>query len=246
MNRRLRAAGLAQGFDWREFQGGAAGADQKRRNEDVQAVERIGLKEVRHGPRPALDEQPPQTDRGQGAYDRVRVDRAGRPLGNKFFCARGSRTGLGMDDNPADAVRREHPRRPWGAPSRIDHDPGGAAPRHPSNGQLRIVGNHRSHPDDHGIDLRAQPVEVIECGGTVDVTRVTAYCRDSPVQRLSKLPNNKRLAGECLEPRNAYGNGFWAPHLSIILPAQASRNAYMTMSGSARYVICASCWCESL
>jgi hypothetical protein len=56
-----------------------------------------------------------------------------------------------------------------------------------SDRQLRVIGQCRSHADDNNVDQRAQPVQMLDAGWTVDVFGVTGRRRDSAVERLADL-----------------------------------------------------------
>ena len=59
--------------------------------------------------------------------------------------------------------------------------------------QLRIIGQRRSNTDHDNVDQRAQPVQMLDAGRTVDVLGVTGSGRDPAVERLADLPHDHQI-----------------------------------------------------
>ena len=61
------------------------------------------------------------------------------------------------------------------------------------DGQLRIIGERRSNADHDNVDQRAQPVQVLDAGWTVDVLGMTGSRRDPAVERLTDLSHDYQI-----------------------------------------------------
>jgi len=87
----------------------------------------------------------------------------------------------------------EQPRAGRQAPARIDDHARRMRSAHPPHRQLRIVGQHRADADHHRIDEGAQPVQMCEPVGTVDVVRVAARRSNAAVERLPDLADDDEI-----------------------------------------------------
>ncbi len=97
---------------------------------------------------------------------------------------------LGDYDQPAHAIGRQQPRRRGQATVRIDHDARRARPGHAADRQLRIVSQRGPNPDDHRVDHRAQPMQVLQPINSVDVMGMAGLGGHPPVQRLPELADD--------------------------------------------------------
>jgi len=173
----------------------APGAEDDRRDHDVQPVEAAGREERRHRVRAALDHDAAEAALGERRQDRGRRDRAiGRRQAYALDPARqrGPRA-LRRDRQAADAVVGEHARIGVHPAARIDH---GARRRWPADvphGELRIIGQRGADPDHDHVDQRAQPMQMGESGGPVDVVGMTGLGGDAAVERLAELPDDDQI-----------------------------------------------------
>ena len=62
-----------------------------------------------------------------------------------------------------------------------------------SDGQLRVIGQRRSNADHDNVDQRAQPVQMLDAGRTVDVLGMTGRRRDPTVERLADLSHDHQI-----------------------------------------------------
>jgi len=56
--------------------------------------------------------------------------------------------------------------------------------------QLRIVGDCRADANNDSIDQRAQPMQMVETGRSIDVFRMPGRSRDTTVERLPNLADD--------------------------------------------------------
>ena len=59
--------------------------------------------------------------------------------------------------------------------------------------QLRVIGQRRSDADHDNIDQRAQPMQMLDAGRTVDVLGMTGSRRNPAVERLADLPHDHKV-----------------------------------------------------
>ena len=67
-----------------------------------------------------------------------------------------------------------------------------------TNGELRVVGSHGPGPDEHGIALGAQAVDVAPRLGTRDPPARAVRCHDPPVERHGELEHDEGSAGRAV------------------------------------------------
>ena len=93
--------------------------------------------------------------------------------------------------------------------------------------QEGIVGDRGSDPDDHGIDDRAQPVEMVEPVAAVDVVRMAGHGRGAAVERLPDLPDHHEVIDEtrAQRPENAL------PARRRVVAAGADRSERLAPAG---------------
>ncbi len=193
-----RAPRRVEGIDGRQRQARAAGADQQRRHQQMQAMQHVGLDETRDGDPAALHEHPRQAALGERIEDRARLDAAG-PRG-QFET---------LDVRPgADQWRRAAPHQMQGGrgsglehvapdvepPARVADHPPGVGALDMAHRELRIVGRHGTGADQHGIDQGTQTVQMHATGQAVDVMRGPALGGDAPVEALPQLGDRQAPA----------------------------------------------------
>jgi len=169
----------------------------------VQAVETSGGEKARHGLRAALDHNAAKPVRRQAGEQSGRRDVAVVRRQRHAFDARRQvlARALRRHHQPGGAVG-EQVRRCRQAPARIDDHARRMRSAHPPHRQLRIVGEHRADADHHRIDEGAQPMQVRESIGAVDVVRVAAHRGHAPVERLADLADDDEIV-DCALPERA-------------------------------------------
>ena len=78
---------------------------------------------------------------------------------------------LRYDDNSARPVIGEQPRRRRQFAARIDDDARGIGADDVAHRQSRVIGEGAADADDDRVDEGAQPVQMRETGGPIDVAR---------------------------------------------------------------------------
>lgn len=192
-----RAQRLVEGVDERQRQSGAAGADQQRRHQQMQAVDAAGGDKLRYGLAAALDQHAAAARLLEGVDHRL-----------------GSHSPLGVTRQPAladmraDADRRGHalaeqmqggqrrvlkytPRDRHPA-ARIEHHAQRLAPLDVAHVELRVVLVGGAGADQHCVDQGAQPMQVNPALESIDVVGVTAMGGDTPVEALAELGDDPR------------------------------------------------------
>ena len=163
----------------------------------MQPVEAPRREEPRHGVGAAFDQDAAQAALGQRRQDGGRRD---LPVGSRqrddLDVGRQRRPGAGRGDHQAaHAVAASSLALGRQPAARIDHDPRRLRTGHPPDRELRIVGERRPDPDHHGIDQRAQPVQMGKPGRPVDVVRMAGRRGDPAVQRLADLADHHQTVG---------------------------------------------------
>ncbi len=102
------------------------------------------------------------------------------------------------DDDAPDAVRRQHPRIGWQPPSRVEQDARRTWARDAPDGELRIIGHRRADADQHRIHQCAQPVEMCQPGGAIDVFGMSGHRRDPAIDRLADLSDDNEVVDGAL------------------------------------------------
>ena len=174
------------------------GAEDDRRDHDMEAVEASRRQEPRYGIGAAFYEDAAQAALGQRRQDGGRFDPAACLRQRDDFDAGRHRRGGCRHDQPAHAVRSEQLGVGRQPAARVDHHPRWVGAGDVPNRELRIVRGRSADPDHHGIDQRPQPVQMGESGRAVDVVRMAGWRGDPAVQRLADLADHDQavdLAG---------------------------------------------------
>lgn len=74
--------------------------------------------------------------------------------------------------------------------ARIDDDARGIGADDVTNRESRVIRDRAADPDDDGIYEGAQPVQVRETGGSIDIAGTAGRGGDAPVERLANLTND--------------------------------------------------------
>ncbi|SFU41674.1 conserved hypothetical protein [Halomonas korlensis] len=188
---RYGAQRLVERRDGCHDQAGASGADQQRRDQQVQAVEHAGLEKARHGDAAAFDQHPLEAALREGA------EHGG---GGKAALAHGQ--GL-TADMPTDwpggldafAMQMQGRRRSVlkqlevarHPSARVEDDAHRLGAGHVAHGELRVVlaGGAGAHHDR--LHQGAQPVKMDAAFQPIDVMRMAAFGSDAPVEALAEL-----------------------------------------------------------
>ena len=101
--------------------------------------------------------------------------------------------GRDRDDEAPDAVVGEQPGVGRQPPARIDHDPRRMRAGDAPDGEPGIVGEHGPDADHDGVDQGAQPMQVRETLGPVDVMGMAAFGGDPAVERLADLADHHQV-----------------------------------------------------
>ena len=104
-------------------------------------------------------------------------------------------------DDSARAVIGEQAGGRLESAARIDDDARGIGADDVTNRQSRVIRDRAADPDDDGIDEGAQPVQVRETGGAVDVAGTAGRRGDAPVERLADLTNDDEWIGRSAAQR---------------------------------------------
>ena len=78
-------------------------------------------------------------------------------------------------------------------PSGIDNGTRGLRPGNVPDRQLRIIGKRRSDADDDNVDQRAQAVQMLDTGRTVDILRMTRRRRHPAIEGLPELTDDNEI-----------------------------------------------------
>ena len=68
--------------------------------------------------------------------------------------------------------------------------------------QRRVISLRRANPDDDGIDMGAQSMEMIKRRAAVNPSALTSHSRDPAVQGLAKLRDDERTIRRCIKQGN--------------------------------------------
>ena len=172
-------------------------ADQQRGDHEVQPVERVGVQKLRQRARAALDQHARKSGALEGGQNVARIEPplARLHLDRLDAGRRRRRAGRPHADPPRPVrVAVKHPQACGRAAARVDHDAGGIASGPPADRQLRIVRERRAHAHHHGLDLRPQPVQMVERAIAVDPPAFPGNRGDPPVEGLPELAKHK-IAG---------------------------------------------------
>jgi hypothetical protein len=195
MHAHPHAHGLIGTLDRRQCDTGLAGAEDDRRNNDMQAIETAGREKTRDGVGTAFDQHAAHTCSGQRCKDygwckmavgdwqadylHPRKRGYGRPFG-------------GYQDAPRTVIT-ENSRLAAKAAFRVDDHAGRLRSGHPTYRQLGVVGYRRTDPDNDRVDQGPQPVQVGKARGTVDVFRMARFRRNAPIERLADLTDDHEV-----------------------------------------------------
>jgi hypothetical protein len=79
--------------------------------------------------------------------------------------------------------------------ARVDDDAGGIFADDTTDRQEGVVGFDRRRSDNDGIDLRTQPVKVVQRGSAIDIFGFPAKGRNTTVEGLTKLSDDEGPVG---------------------------------------------------
>jgi len=184
-------ARLIQGGDGRHREPRPAGADQQRRHQQVQPMERVGLEEARHRDAAALDQHPVEPPGGQGLEHGGGGEAVGDPRQRQALhmgprrAFRGRPLAVQVQGRRL-GVAQQSPVRRHPAPGVEDH-PDRVGPGHMAHRELGVILAGGAGADHHGIHQGAQPVQVHQALRPVDEVGVPALGGDAPVQALAEL-----------------------------------------------------------
>lgn len=204
-----RAQRTFKRFDGRHLQTGPARANQQRGDQQVQAVYGARLDELRHGHAAPFHQNAPQTvlveqrnhitwselplsiERQYAAFHRGACRRS------RYFRPDYMQSGRRIGMKKIDAFRHS---ATW-----VQHHPRRMRAGDMAHRQLRVIGTGRSRADDHGIRQGPQSMKMHQTFGTVDVMRMAAFRRDTPIKTLPELGDYPgRLAGQRSQTRQQF------------------------------------------
>ena len=105
---------------------------------------------------------------------------------------------FGGDNKPPRAVCREYPCVGWEPAARIENDTRGARAGDASDGKLRIISDGRPDPDQDRIHQSAEPVQMRQTSGPIDVFGMAGDRRDAAVDGLADLPDHNKVVDRSL------------------------------------------------
>ena len=165
-----RTQRVLEAVDRSEREARRAVAEDDRRDDHVQAIETArrqgNARECPGCPRRARGASRPR--RGRRVWRPalcVRLSRAKR----EFDAGEPATRALRYHDDLARAVIGEQAVRRLESAARIDDDARGIGADDVTNRQSRVIRDRAADPDDDGVDEGAQPVQMRETGGSVDV-----------------------------------------------------------------------------
>ncbi|CAH1041695.1 hypothetical protein HPTD01_173 [Halomonas sp. TD01] len=181
-----------KGVDGRHLQPRPAGTDQQRRDQQMQAVNRICFNELRNSNAAAFYQYPSQaTVRQQGnnvggAELTIDIQRQhavfGRRLRHRCLWPGEMQSGCGR--------RGEQRQISWYAPSWVNHHSGRVLARYVAYRELGVISTRRARSDHYGICQRTQSVQVHQTFNAIDVVGMTAFRSNASIQALSQLGNH--------------------------------------------------------
>lgn len=187
-----RAQRILKGIDGRHLQPRSAGTDQQRRNQQMQAVNRVRFNELRNSDAAAFYQYPRKTTICQqgnnvgGTELTVGIQRQ-----HAVFGGRWRHRYLWPGEMQRGGGRRGEQRQINGHTSSwVNHHSGGVFARHMAHGELRIISTRRTCANHYGICQRSQPVQMHQAFNAIDVVGMTAFRSDAPIQALPQLGNH--------------------------------------------------------
>lgn len=187
-----RAQRTLKGVDGRHLQPWPTGADQQRRNQQMQAVDCVRFNELRNRDTAAFDQYPAKATIRQpgnhvgGAELTVAIQRQHTVFGARL---RYRRLWPGQ-------VQRRCGRRvkqcqlSRHAATGVNHHSGRVLARYVAYRELGVVSARRTRTDHHGICQRPQPMQVHQTFNAIDVVGVSTFRSDASIQALPQLGNH--------------------------------------------------------
>lgn len=195
MNCHLRPKGFIQPRNRRQRETLHSRPENERRNQQMQTVDDARVNKMRDRSCSAFDQNFLQSKTKKPDRDRHGVETPLDQGQRDRLSALRNRPVSAPDDEPPGTVVREPSRWSFEAPARINNDTSRMPPGNAPYGQLRIVSGDRARPNHNRIDVRAQPVQMIESARAIDPARLAAGRCNPPVERLPELRDNEWFLG---------------------------------------------------
>ena len=153
----------------------------------MKSIKRPIRNEMRQRARASFNENMAETALGKDRQNVAGVDAAiGMGQRNLFDAVwQGDANASFADDEATDAILAQHQGRGRQAAIWIDHEACRVASWATADIETRLVSEHRTDPDQHGIDMGAQLMEVIERRILVDPAAFTGGGGDPAIKRLT-------------------------------------------------------------
>ena len=191
----VHAHGLISALNRRQRNAGPARSQNDWRYDYVQPVKATRREETGHGVGATFDQysaHPAITECGKdGRRRKVPIGR-GQPKKLNAW-DRSSEFPLCAHHDATDTILPQDLRPAIQAAVRIDDNADRLRTGDPAYGQLRIIGQRGTDPDNNRVDQSPQPVEMGKAGRPVDIFRMPRFCRNAAIERLSDLTNNHQL-----------------------------------------------------
>lgn len=174
----------------------AARADQKRRHQKMQIVERSRLHELGDGDATPFDQYASVTAAVKQRDHRHRVELAG-VIQRQFVT---DDVAFWQREAGAGEVQRgrrrvlEQGKMATHPPTRVEHDPRRVSTAHVAHRELRIIGAGGAGAHHDGICQRPQTMQMDQRLETVDVVGVTAFGGDAAIEALAELGQRPGIA----------------------------------------------------
>ncbi len=192
------ASGQVEGIDGGQAYAGFSRTDQQGGNQQMQPIEYVGIEESRDRSGTALDQNPPVAMPGELRQQPDWRDVAGRVGDDDTGDVRTERV---IDRCPGTHQMQggrgsvlEHLPVGRNAAIGIEYDTCGVSSFDVTYRQARVVGDDRTGAHQHGIDQRAQPMQVNTPSGTVDVVRMPGDGGDTSIEALPELGDGQIAA----------------------------------------------------
>ncbi|MCB8887720.1 flippase-like domain-containing protein [Halomonas malpeensis] len=175
--------------DRRHLKARAARADQKRRHQKVQAIERFCLHELGDGDATPFDQYAPVTAASQQGDHRRRVELAS--VVQRQFVT--DSMVFWQREAGAGEVQRgrrralEQGKMAAHTPARVEHDPRRVSAAHVAHCELRVIGAGGAGAHHDGICQRPQTMQMDQRLETVDIVGVAAFGGDAAIEALAEL-----------------------------------------------------------
>lgn len=214
-----RAQGAFQGINRCHLQAGPAGANQQRRHQQVQTIDRACFNKLRDGNAAPFYQYACQAALRQQCDDVLGVE---LPVGVKRQHAAFGVVCVITNIWPGDmqrgrGIRSEQQMLSGYSASWVNDHPHGVLAGDMAHGELRIVSRRSARAHHHGICQCPQAVQMHQAFKAVDVVRVAAFRGNSPIKALPQLSHYPaRLGCQRREAVQQVAGGIG--HLRLALP----------------------------